>query len=284
MFKINFAFFGTDSFASTVLEELKRSGLIPSVIISAPNKPQGKKQLIVPSPVKMWAEKHNIPILQPTKLDSEFALELKAKSLQLFIVASYGKIIPQNILDIPKYKTLNIHPSLLPKLRGSSPLEYAILQEKKTGVTIIRLDNEMDHGPIITQEESPIVLPTGRKELERNLAIQGAKMLIDVIPKWIDGSVKEIKQNHAKSTYTEKIKKIDGLIDLENPIESYKKILAFEGWPGAFFLTERNSKKIRVLVLEAKLNHENKLNIIKVKPEGKKEMSYEDFLRGRKSN
>lgn len=280
MLKMNFAFFGTDSFAYTVLEELKRSGLIPSVIISVPDKPQGKKQLIISSPVKTWAEKHNIPVLQPTKLDSDFILEFGIWNLEFSLVASYGKIIPQNILDIPKHKTLNIHPSLLPKLRGPSPLEYAILQEKKTGVTIIRLDSEMDHGPIITQKESPIVLPVWRRELEKNLAIQGAKMLIDIIPKWIDGSTKEIEQNHSKANFTKKIKKTDGLLDLANPIESYKKILAFEGWPGAYFFAERNGDKIRVIVLDAKLKTDQTLEIIKVKPEGKKEMLYSDFIRG----
>lgn len=284
MSNISFVFFGTDSFAVTVLEQFEKTGLIPSLIITVPDKPQGKKQITLPSPVKIWAEKHNILILQPNKLDDQFTLKLKAYNLQLFIVASYGKIIPKNILDIPKFKTLNIHPSLLPKLRGPSPLEYAILFEKKTGVTIMRLDNEMDHGPIIAQEESKILLPIKRTELEKSLAIQGAKLLINILPKWIGGHLKEQEQEHNNATYTKKIKKEDGLIDLNNPADSYKKILAFDGWPNTHFFIDINNKKTRIIILESTQNNDGSLNIIKIKPEGKKEMLYTDFIRGNKKN
>lgn len=280
MLNIKFSFFGTDLFALTVLQELEKKGLLPSLIVTVPDKPQGKNKEIINSPVKNFALKHNIPLLQPAKFDVDFASQLKAKSLQLSIVASYGKIIPQQILDIPKHKTLNIHPSLLPKLRGPSPLEYAILNEQKTGVTIIRLDNEMDHGPIVAQEESTLALPIKRSVLEQALAKQGADLIVGILPKLISGTLEEIEQNHSDATYTEKVSKNDGLIDLNKPVEAYKKILAFEGWPGAYFFVDRNEKQIRVVVLEAKLNEDGSLNIIKVKPEGKNEMLYTDFLRG----
>lgn len=280
MLNIKFSFFGTDLFALIVLQELEKKGLLPSLIVTVPDKPQGKNKEIINSPVKNFALKHNIPLLQPAKFDVDFASQLKAKSLQLSIVASYGKIIPQQILDIPKHKTLNIHPSLLPKLRGPSPLEYAILNEQKTGVTIIRLDNEMDHGPIVAQEESTLLLPIKRSVLEQTLAKQGTDLIVQILPKLISGTLEEIEQNHSDATYTEKVSKNDGLIDLNKPIEAYKKILAFEGWPGAYFFVDRNEKQIRVIVLEAKLNEDGSLNIIKVKPEGKNEMLYTDFLRG----
>lgn len=283
MFNINFAFFGTDHFAVLVLEELEKRGLLPALIIAVPDKPQGKKQLVIPSPVKDWAHKRGIEVIQPEKLDDNFSLQLKAKSSDLFIVASYGKIIPQKILDIPKYKTLNIHPSLLPKLRGPSPLEYAILEEKKTGVTIIRLDSEMDHGPIVAQAESLLTLPVKRSELETELAKLGAELLTRILPDWIKGTLIEKEQNHTEATFTEKIKKEDGLVDVNKSMESYRKILAFEGWPGTFFFTERNGKKIRILVLEAHLEEDGTLTIIRIKPEGKKEMFYKDFLRGERN-
>jgi len=281
--KINYVFFGTDRFAVLVLEELYRHDFLPKLIITVPDKPQGKHQLIVPAAAKVWAETHKVPVLQPEKLDQEFISHLSKQVWDVFIVASYGKIIPQKILDIPKRKTLNVHPSLLPKLRGSSPLENAIIKEDKTGVTIMRLDSQMDHGPIVAQEESDATLPLPRNILEEKLARHGGVLLSKILPEWILGNIEEKNQDENIATYTEKIKKEDGLLDLSKTNESYRKILAFQSWPGTHFITERNGKKIRVIVTEALLK-DGELVIQKVKPEGKKEMQYTDFLRGERKN
>ena len=136
--KYKIAFFGTPDIAVMVLEELKKANIIPTLIITAPDKPKGRKLIMTPPPVKIWALKNNIIAMQPEKLDDNVLNMLSKGNYDLFIVASYGKILKKELIEIPKYKTINVHPSLLPKLRGASPIISAILRdEKKTGVTII---------------------------------------------------------------------------------------------------------------------------------------------------
>src|SRR3989344_2265054 len=133
----NFVFFGTPEVASETLEILKKSGFLPTLIITSPDKPKGRKMAVSPTPVKTWAIENSIPFLQPDKLDEDFANKLSAISYQLSVVVAYGKIIPESILNMPKLGSINIHYSLLPKYRGASPVESAILNgETETGVTI----------------------------------------------------------------------------------------------------------------------------------------------------
>ncbi|TSC60913.1 MAG: methionyl-tRNA formyltransferase [Parcubacteria group bacterium Gr01-1014_107] len=143
-----FVFWGTDEFAVTVLETLKNKGLRLQLIITAPDKPKGRKLIVTPPPAKLWAKENNISLLQPEKLDFEFCRRLSVVGCELFLVASYGRILPKKIINLPPHKTLNIHPSLLPRLRGPSPIQQTILREEKPGVTIIKMDEKMDHGPI----------------------------------------------------------------------------------------------------------------------------------------
>ena len=281
MKKLNIAFFGTPEFSVKILEKLKKEGFTPSLIIVTPDKPKGRKMLLTPPPTKIWAEKNNLPVLQPTKLkDENFLNKLKETEWDLFIVASYGKIIPQEVLDIPKYQTINVHPSLLPRLRGASPMQSAILTEEKTGMTIMLMDAEMDHGPILMQK----ILETSKwpikiTELEEKLAKLGGELLTKTIPLWIKGEIKPQEQNHDKATYIDKINRQESFIDFDkNPEKNYRKILALQNYKPYFF-AERNGKKIRVIIKDAKLE-EGELIITRVLPEGKKEMDYEDFLRG----
>ncbi len=279
---ITFAFWGTDEFAVTVLSTLSRCGYVPNIVVTTPDKPQGRHMTMTPSPVKVWATDRNIKVLQPEKLKHpEFISQLKTFNLQLFIVASYGKIIPESVFDIPKYKTLNIHPSLLPLLRGPSPVATAILNDmKQTGVTIMQIDAQMDHGPILAQSKYAITEWPTRAELEEKLAVAGAKLLSDIIPKWIEGSVTPIIQNDSEATYTKFIEKEDAEINLnDNDYENFRKIQAYSGWPRAYTMMENEHRKSRVQITEARFN-DGKLIIEKVIPEGKKEMSYDDFLRG----
>lgn len=279
-----FVFFGTPKFAEIVLSELENAGYIPSLVVTAPDKPKGRKLLLTPSDVKLWAQTRNIPVLTPASLaNDEIFLELAKFSDTLFIVAAYGKIIPQRILDIPHNGVLNVHPSLLPKYRGSSPIESAILSDDTgTGVSIMELDAEMDHGPIVAQEEhTPSDWPPKGTELTDALAHIGGKLLATCIPSWITEH-HSTPQEHGEATYTKKIVKEDGLIDISgDPVQNYKKFRAYDEWPGAFFFVERNGKQIRVKITDATLK-ENNLTITRVVPEGKNEMSYEDFLRGMK--
>jgi methionyl-tRNA formyltransferase len=126
-----FAFFGSSSFSVIILDELKKAGFIPAIIITTPDKPKGRKLILTPTPVKIWAKENNIVVFDPQKLNAEFTETLRFQNCELFIVASYGKIIPKAIVEMPKYKTLNVHPSLLPRYRGASPLQSVNFTQKK---------------------------------------------------------------------------------------------------------------------------------------------------------
>jgi methionyl-tRNA formyltransferase len=280
---IAFAFFGTSEISVTVLNELKKHNLVPKLIVTTEDKPQGRKMILTPPPTKVWAETEKVPYLQLKTLktpESESVIRKYCENYDVFIVASYGKLIPQNILDIPTHKTLNVHPSLLPKLRGPSPIKSAILSENETGVTIIRLDSEMDHGPILEQKKVPVTnWPSYENELEELLGKVGAEMLVDILPKCIAGEIQEKEQDHNKATFCQKITKSDGEINLkDNPEKNLRKIRAFHIWPTAYFFD--NQKRI---VIKTAHIEDGKLILDKVVPEGKKEMGYEDYLRGKKS-
>jgi methionyl-tRNA formyltransferase len=275
---VKFVFFGTGGFATKVLEVLCQNGFTPELVVTAPDKPKGRKMILMPSPVKIFADKNNIDFIQPEKLDG---CQLSAVGYQLFIVADYGKIIPKEILDIPKYGVLNVHPSLLPKFRGPSPIQSFILSsEEETGVTIIKIDEEVDHGDIVVNSKFQIQnSKLYYKELEEKLAELGGELLMKIIPDWIEGKIMAQKQDHSQATFTKKITKEDGLIDLNEPAENIvRKVRALTPWPGVYFFT--NGKRIIITEVEIK---DGKLVIKRVKPEGKNEMSYDDFLRGNKS-
>jgi methionyl-tRNA formyltransferase len=281
-FPLRIAFFGTPEFAAIICDTLCASGFSPCVIITAPPAPKGRKLVLTKSDVHLFGEKNNIPILTPTTLRTDEALEeIRALSCDLFIVAAYGKIIPKNILDIPSHGTLNVHPSLLPKFRGASPIESAILSDdKKTGVTIMVLDEEVDHGPIVaTKEYLTNDWPPHGSTLTRALAREGGNLLADVIKKWV--KTHEAKeQDHAQATFTKKIAKTDGLIDFaDNPYTNYKKIRAFDEWPGTYFFITHKGKPMRVRINDAHFA-EGVLTLLSVTPEGRGQMSYKDFIRG----
>ena len=291
-----FAFFGSSRFSVLVLDELARAGLSPSFVVTTPDKPQGRKMVMTPTPVKAWAMERNIQVYSPTQLDTEFANTLKtlteaittAIAPKFFLVASYGKIIPQIVLDVLPNKTINIHPSLLPKYRGASPLQSAILDDSKdTGVTIMQIDAAMDHGPIIAQEKVHLNEWPVYEEFETIMATKGAQLLARTLPDWIAGKIKPIEQNHGAATFTKKITKENGLVDFADQYLAFRKIQAFHEWPQAYFFIEHADKKLRIKITRAKWQPVTniapaKLIIEKVIPEGSKEMSYDDFTRGYK--
>lgn len=289
MLNSRIAFWGTSRISVIVLDEMAHEGMFPSLIITAPARQKGRGLEMAPSEVKMWADAHHIPTLEPEEIKSEEFLNTLDGNWDLFIIVSYGKIVPRVVLDLPKHGTLNVHPSLLPKLRGASPVQSAILEEEpvgephEAGVTIMLIDEEVDHGPIVAQEK--IIIPNWPpkgSELEETLGILGGKLLVKTIPLWISGAITPTEQVHDQATYTKKITKGSGHITLsDNPERIYRKIRAFDIWPRAYFSTTRNGKEIRVTVTEARLEGGN-LILDRVIPEGKKEMAYEDFLRGQK--
>jgi methionyl-tRNA formyltransferase len=299
--EINWAFFGGSQFSVYVLDELKLHNILPQLIITTPDKPKGRKLVLTPTPVKIWAKENKIEVIDPASLkknNEDLIHKLESVNFDLFLVASYGKIIPKEIFEIPEHKTLNIHPSLLPKYRGASPIQSQILEDaKEVGVTIMQIEETMDTGPILVQKKIETEnWPVGRKNLEKILAIEGARLFAHVMPEWLQDAIDPIMQNEAEATYCQKIEKENGelQINLNNlPIgrEAYQNILkikAFEEWPTAYFFTERSGKKIRVIITDAAIENPSTssgqviLKILKVIPEGKKEMSYADFLRGQK--
>ncbi|MFA5935044.1 MAG: methionyl-tRNA formyltransferase [Candidatus Paceibacterota bacterium] len=285
-------FFGSSEFSLIVLEELKKDGIIPDLIVTTPDKPQGRKMILTPTQTKVWAENNSIEYVTPEKLKDEGFLK-KISDYDLFIVASYGKIIPKIVIDLPKYKVLNIHPSLLPKYRGSSPLQEQILNdEKDIGVSIMLIDEQVDHGNIIIQKKVEIKdWPIGFNLLQEILAKEGSKLLTEILPMWIKGKIESKEQNDNEATFTKKVEKPNGLLDLSSdPYNNYLKILAYEEWPKTYFEVDKkeslNSKtigqrKIRVIIKKATYK-DNNLEILRVVPEGKKEMDYKSFLNGLK--
>ncbi|MEI6296103.1 MAG: methionyl-tRNA formyltransferase [bacterium] len=280
-------FWGTPEFAVLVLKEMDQCGILPIAVVTAPDKAKGRKMLVTPTPVKVWAEERGIPVYQPEKL-KEFTIK---EEHDLFIVAAYGKIIPKNVLDSAKLGTLNVHPSLLPKWRGPSPIQSAILAgDKETGVSVILLDEEMDHGPVLkTKSVNLENLNFDYIKLEEKLAGKGGKLLCELIQPWANGEIKPTPQDHTVATFCKKIEKSDGLIeseiilsegiDLEKSQEAERKVRALNPDPGTFTIFKTKDKNIRVKIIKAKII-ENRFVPEKVIPEGKKEMLWTDFLRG----
>ncbi len=282
-FKIKFVFWGTDNFSVLVLEELKKKSLKPTLIITSPDRPAGRGQKMQSPLVKKWAEAEKIDFLQPEKLDENFIKKIKSENWDLFALASYGKIIPQEILEIPKFGTLNVHPSLLPLYRGASPIESAMLDDnQKTGVTIMLMDEKMDHGPIINQEIINFETWPTKNLVEEKLAKAGGKLLAESMEPWLSGKISAQEQDHDLATFTKKIQKEDGLIDLTaNSRKNFLKVQALNPWPGAYFFVEKNGEKIRVKITKANYT-EGKFIISKVIPEGKRETDYSVFQQNQK--
>ncbi len=263
----NFVFFGTDIFAVKVLETLALNNLLPSLIVTTPDTPQGRHLTLTPPPVKIWAEQNNIPFLQPEKLSSS-----ALPASDLFLVASYGKIIPEKVFNLPKHGTLNIHPSLLPKHRGASPIQSAILNgDTETGVTIMLIDKEVDHGAIVAQEKLTLNGEETFESLRDTLAKLGAELFTKILPDWVDGKIEAKEQNHTEATFTKKITKQDGEIKLtDDPILNYRKYRALSPKPGVYFFDPTGK---RVIIKKAELKN-SQYTPLRVIPEGEKEQDW----------
>ena len=220
---LNFAFFGGEPLAVPVLEILHQNGIVPAHIVCNPDKPAGRNLKLTPPPTKVWAVEHNIPFIQPEKPSSSDLKDI----FDFLVVVAYGKIIPKEALDSTKYGAINIHPSLLPKYRGPSPIVSAILNgDTETGVTIIKIDEEMDHGPILAQEKIYLSGNELTEDLEKTLVELGGKLLVEVISKLPE--VEEVEQDHSKATFVKKFSKADAEIKLEDdPTQNWRKFRAF---------------------------------------------------------
>jgi len=287
MKKQKIIFIGTSQFAVPALKSLFENNYNIIAVITLPDKPVGRKQEVIPTPIKRAAEKYKLLILQPEKISDLKSKIINLKS-DLIIVSSYGKIIPKSILDIPSFGCLNIHPSLLPKYRGASPIQTAILNgDKKTGITIILMDEKMDHGPIISQIKIDIKPAENYEYLEKRLSQESGAFLIKIMPQYLSNKIKPQKQDENKTSYTKILSREQGEIDLsKSAIEIERKVRAFYPWPGTWLYL--NKKRIKILkakaikkAQKASMKTGRGFLLLKiVQPEGKKPMTGEEFFRG----
>jgi len=279
---MRYIFFGTPEFAAIILKKLIEAGFIPEAVVCNPDKPVGRKKIITPPPVKQLIanRKAQSAIFQPENL-SDVKSQLSKVNCQIFIVAAYAQIIPKEILEIPRLGTIGVHPSLLPKYRGPTPIQTAILNgEEKTGVTLFLMDEKMDHGPIISNEKLVMSNEETTKTLTDKLAELGAELLIDFLRKHEnaqkDEKIKGVPQDESQVTYTKKFSTEDAYLEPLNlekaqqeggeiAIQIDRKIRALNPEPGTW--TIKNGKRVKIL--EAKLIN-GKLKITKIQIEGKK--------------
>ena len=219
-------FMGTPSFSVPILEKLIEEVTVIAVV-TQPDKEVGRKKVLTKSKVKLVAEAHNIKVLQPVKLRNEYQDIIDLKP-DMIITCAYGQILPKELLEYPKYKTINVHASLLPKYRGGAPIHHAIINgEEKTGITIMRTDVGMDDGDIIVEEEIPILETDDYETLSNKLSILGRDLLIKTLPDIFSSKVKYIKQNNDEATFAYTIKREDEHLDFNKTTkEVYNKIRA----------------------------------------------------------
>src|SRR3990167_7387083 len=247
-------FMGTPEFAEVVLEKLIVSETYrPALVMTQPDKPVGRKKEITPPPVKILAQKHGIAVWQPDKIkNGETIAKIKKENPDLIIVAAYGKIIPKEIMNIPRFGVLNVHASLLPFYRGASTISAAILNgDKETGATIMLIDEELDHGPILAQARVPIATDDTTESLNRKIALAGADLLNDTIPKWTSGTIKPLAQDHSRATHTEMLNKQAGEIKTEYTAEHIERMArAYYPCPGIYLRHETRNLKHETKILK----------------------------------
>ena len=243
---MNFVFFGTRELGAKVLEQLLENGYIPSLVVTGPDRPAGRKQKITSSPVKEVALKYNLPLAQPEN-PTELLERKELREAELFVLGAYGNILPKELVELPPKGVLNVHPSLLPKYRGPSPERFVLLNgDEKTGVTVMLMDEEVDHGPVLAQEEFDIPEGIRHEELHLKLGEIGGELLVRTIPQWLEGKIVPTEQDHSKVTFTKKVTKEDGRIDWAKEAEYIaRQIRAFHPWPGTY--TTFNAKSLKIL-------------------------------------
>lgn len=287
--KPKIAFFGGEPLGPASLEALVRAGLTPELVVCNPDRPSGRGLELTSPRIKTWAEEPVIEIFQPTTYKVKESLErITSTEWDLFVVVAYNFILPKWLLELPKHGTINVHPSLLPKLRGASPIRTAILENLRddVGVSIMLMDEQMDHGPLLQQV--PLGLnnwPLGGLMLDDMLASIGGEILAQTIPRWLSGEITPEEQDHEAATYTKKFEKANSelsinLANLPTGDEAMKllcKIKAYEGIGDTFFIDGGK----RVKVKAAGLSTGGQLELYRVIPEGKKEVDFVTYLASR---
>jgi methionyl-tRNA formyltransferase len=300
-------FMGTPEFSVPALEQLVQGEYDVAAVYTQPDKPEGRGRVLAPSPVKRVALRHRLEILQPATLRDPAEVErLAALRPDVVVVAAFGQILPQRILDVPNFGCLNIHPSLLPSHRGASPIPAAILAgDEDTGVTIMLMDAGMDTGPTISQFVVGIEPEDTTASLTVRLAQAGARLLEETLPLWLDGCLTPQPQDESSATYTTTVTKKDGAIDWElSANELWRRVRAFNPWPGCYTRWQGRLLRIHeavplhkegdvvpglVVALEfgqppevGVVTGDGVLGLLNVQLEGKRAMSALQFLRGQR--
>jgi methionyl-tRNA formyltransferase len=302
---LKLVFAGTPQFAVPTLEKLVESGFKVELVLTQPDRPKGRGLELVASPVKQSALRLNLPIYQPEKIktNDELRARLQEIAADTIIIVGYGRIIPKWMLDLPPYGNLNLHASLLPKYRGAAPIQWAIANgERVTGVTTMRIDEGLDTGDILLQQELAIEDDDTSETLAPRLAAIGADLMVETLRRLQTGSVPPRSQNHAQASLAPILTKEDGRIDFSRTAqEIYNRLRGFQPWPGAF--TKFRGKMLgvnaarpvgelgaeapgtgQVLVRGSHLfvgcGQDTVLELLEVQPEGKKRIAAKDFVQG----
>lgn len=297
-------FFGGSSiFAVPALRELAEHFEI-ALVVTNPGKPVGRKQALTRSMVEDRAEKMGLPVISAEKITNEIIEKIKKIQPDFFVIVDYGKIIPQKLLDIPPYGAINVHPSALPKYRGATPMQNAILNgEKETAISIMLIDAQIDHGPILAQKKAEILPNDTWGSLYKRLSGEYPKFLAETLKKYLSGKIKPVPQDDSQATFTKMLSREDGKIDWsKTALEIERMVRAYNPWPGTF--TEFNGKKLKILTCHpSPLCHSREggnlgdffltpdkhlaaqcgtsvIILDQVQPEGKRPMSGEEFARG----
>jgi len=291
-------FMGSPDFALPTLRVLAANYELVGVV-TQPDRPAGRGKQLTPPPVKLLANKLDLPIIQPTRLREPEAMEqLRAWAPALIVVTAFGQILRQEVLDLPSHGCINVHASLLPRWRGASPIQAAILTgDAESGVTIMRMDKGLDTGPILSQRAIPITHEDTAATLSDKLSVLGANLLLETLPAYLAGELKRAPQPEVGVTSAPILKKSDGELDPAlSADELARKVRAFNPWPGAFIMWKGQPLKVhRASTAAAKTQpgqhsiHGGQpcigtangwLILDKVQPAGKKPMSGVEFLRG----
>ncbi|MEG0923943.1 MAG: methionyl-tRNA formyltransferase [Anaerovoracaceae bacterium] len=297
-------FMGTPDFSVPVLEKIIEAGHQVGYVVTQPDKAKNRGKKIQHTPVKEKAIENNLIVLQPEKVrgNVEFLDKLKEYNPDIIVVVAYGQLLPIEVLELPKFGCVNVHGSLLPKLRGASPIQQAIIQgEEKTGITIMQMAQGLDTGDMLTKVETTVDHKNAT-ELQKELSELGAKLLVETLALIEDGKITPEKQDDEKSTYAKLIFKQDGKIDFsKSPMEIERLVRGFDPWPGAFCMYNDVQMKLwRTKPLEKKTSQPDGkilevsnqgievscgggvLLIEELQVPGKKRVTVEDYLRGNK--
>lgn len=273
--KDSFVFFGTPYVARDTLAALVKADYVPSLVVTAPDAPKGRGMQLTPCETKMCAEEHGLPVFAPEKLNEAAREHIKAAGAEYALVVAYGKILPLSLIESFPKGILNVHYSLLPKYRGASPVEAALLAgDEITGVSIQKMVKELDAGDVIATATTPIGDTETTTELRARLIALGSELLIDTLPAFQDGTYTATKQDTSAATHCGKIEKQDGELDLAgDQLLNWRKYRAYAESPGTYFFVEKDDVRTRVKIKTATFDG-TRFAPLRVVPEGKKETDY----------